>query len=86
VSVRRAIPAVRGLLLASVLDEHVSLDGRIALEEAADVIVVGSRSRGRLQRGFESRLADALDVAPAPVLIARHAPGTARTAENGGWR
>jgi two-component system sensor histidine kinase UhpB len=56
--------------LRSAVGEPATMLGRIAVEEAADVIVVGSRSRGRLQRGFESRLADALDVAPAPVLIA----------------
>jgi nucleotide-binding universal stress UspA family protein len=45
--------------------------GQIAAEEAADLIVVGSRPRGRLRRGFESRLAEQLgDETPVPVLIA----------------
>lgn len=45
--------------------------GQIAAEEAADVILVGARSRGRLRRGLESRLADQLErETPLPVLIA----------------
>jgi nucleotide-binding universal stress UspA family protein len=45
--------------------------GQIAAEEAADLIVVGARSRGRLRRGLESRLADELETeTPVPVLIA----------------
>ena len=45
--------------------------GQIAAEEAADLIVVGARSRGRLRRGLESRLADQLErETPLPVLIA----------------
>jgi nucleotide-binding universal stress UspA family protein len=53
--------------------------GRIAAEEAADLIVVGARARGRLRRGFESRLADQLgDETPVPVLIAP--PRESRTA------
>jgi nucleotide-binding universal stress UspA family protein len=45
--------------------------GQIAAEEAADLIVVGSRARGRLRRGFESTLADQLgSETPVPVLIA----------------
>jgi nucleotide-binding universal stress UspA family protein len=55
--------------------------GQIAAEEAADVIVVGARTRGRLRRGLESRLADELETeTPIPVLIAprrsRRAPKT----------
>ena len=47
-----------------------SLLGQIAAEEAADLIVVGARSRGRLRRGLESRLADELETeTPVPVLI-----------------
>jgi nucleotide-binding universal stress UspA family protein len=43
----------------------------MAAEEAADLIVVGARSRGRLRRGLESRLADELDTeTPVPALIA----------------
>jgi nucleotide-binding universal stress UspA family protein len=45
--------------------------GQIAAEEAADLILVGARSRGRLRRGLESRLADQLErETPLPVLIA----------------
>ena len=56
--------------------------GRIAAEEAADLIVVGSRFRGRLRRGFESRLAAQLgSETPVPVLIAPPPQGrTARMA------
>ena len=53
--------------------------GRIAAEEAADLIVVGSRARGRLRRGFQSRLAEQLgSETPVPVLIAP--PADRRTA------
>ena len=45
--------------------------GQIAAEEAADLIVVGARARGRLRRGLESRLAGQLgSETPVPVLIA----------------
>ena len=45
--------------------------GQIAAEEAADLIVVGSQARGRLRRGFQSRLAERLgSETPVPVLIA----------------
>jgi nucleotide-binding universal stress UspA family protein len=48
-----------------------SLLGQIAAEEAADLIVVGARTRGRLRRGLESRLADELGTETRiPVLIA----------------
>ena len=48
-----------------------SLLGQIAAEEAADLIVVGARTRVRLRRGLESRLADELETeTPVPVLIA----------------
>ena len=48
-----------------------SLLGQIAAEEAADLIVVGARTRGRLRRGLESRLAEELETeTPVPVLIA----------------
>ena len=48
-----------------------SLLGQIAAEEAADLIVVGARTRGRLRRGLQSRLADELETeTPVPVLIA----------------
>jgi nucleotide-binding universal stress UspA family protein len=45
--------------------------GQIAAEEAANLIVVGARTRGRLRRGLESRLAGELESeTPVPVLIA----------------
>jgi nucleotide-binding universal stress UspA family protein len=54
---------------------------RIAAEEAADVIVVGSHARRWPGRGLESRLAEELETAtPAPVLIAPPANGRRRKA------
>jgi nucleotide-binding universal stress UspA family protein len=51
--------------------DAASLFGQIAAEEAADLIVVGARPRGRLRRGLERRLADRLKTeTPVPVLIA----------------
>ena len=51
--------------------DPAALLGRIAAEEAADMILVGSRVRGWRGRGFESRLADELKAAtPVPILIA----------------
>jgi nucleotide-binding universal stress UspA family protein len=51
--------------------------GRIAAEEAADVIVVGARLRGWRRRSLESRLADELKTeTPVPVVLAP--PGTRR--------
>ena len=51
--------------------EPAALIGQIAAEEAADLIVVASRARGRLRRGLESKLARQLETAtPVPVLIA----------------
>lgn len=56
--------------------------GQIAAEEAADLIVVGSTLRGRLRRGFESRLADQLhSETPVPVLIVP--PHRANEGKNG---
>lgn len=47
------------------------LVGQIAAEEAADVILVGSRARGWPRRGLESRLARELEAETrVPVLIA----------------
>jgi nucleotide-binding universal stress UspA family protein len=52
--------------------------GQIASEEAADVIVVGARSRGWIRRRIESRLADELVTeTPVPVLIAPPRPARA---------
>jgi nucleotide-binding universal stress UspA family protein len=62
--------------------DAAALIGQIAAEEAADLIVVGSRLRGRLRRGLESRLAEQLaSETPVPVLIAP--PRTPRSGENG---
>jgi nucleotide-binding universal stress UspA family protein len=45
--------------------------GQVAAEEAADLIVVGARTRGRLRRGLESRLAEQLgSETPVPVVMA----------------
>ena len=62
----------------SAVGDPAALLGQIAAEEAADVIVVGARVRGRLRRRLESRLAHQLETeTPVPVLIApartRHA-------------
>jgi nucleotide-binding universal stress UspA family protein len=51
--------------------DAATLIGQIAAEEAADLIVVGSRKRGRLRRGLESHLAEQLgSETPVPVVIA----------------
>ena len=53
------------------LGDPAALLGQIASEEAADVIVVGARTRGWGRRGLESRLAQQLETeTPVPVLIA----------------
>ena len=53
------------------IGEAAALLGRIAAEEAADLIVVGARTRGWLRRGLDSRLAEQLGrETPVPVLIA----------------
>jgi nucleotide-binding universal stress UspA family protein len=45
--------------------------GQIAAEEAGDLIVLGSRVRGRFRRGLESRLAEELEATTTvPVVIA----------------
>ena len=50
--------------------DPAALLGQIAAEEAADMIVVGSRERGRMRRALESRLAHQLATeTPVPVLI-----------------
>jgi nucleotide-binding universal stress UspA family protein len=55
----------------SAVGDRGTLLGQIAAEEAADVIVVGSRARGWRRRGLESSLADELKAATqVPVLIA----------------
>ena len=60
--------------------EPAALIGQIAAEEAADLIVVGSRARGRLRRGLDSSLARQLEsTTPVPVLIAP--PRTRRLGE-----
>ena len=56
--------------------EPALLVGQIAAEEAADVIVVGSRARRWPGRGLESRLAEGLgSKTPVPILIAPPANG-----------
>ena len=61
----------------SAVGDPAVLLAQIAAEEAADVIVIGSRTRGRLRRGLESKLARRLETeTPIPVLIAP--PGTPR--------
>jgi nucleotide-binding universal stress UspA family protein len=71
----------------SAVGDPATLIGQIAAEEAADVIVVGARSRGRLRRGFESRLADQLGAAtPLPVVIAPPRIRRGSVAKNGGRR
>jgi nucleotide-binding universal stress UspA family protein len=62
----------------SAVGDPAALLGQVAAEEAADMIVVGSRERGRLRRRLESGLARQLETeTPVPVLIAppptRHA-------------
>jgi nucleotide-binding universal stress UspA family protein len=55
----------------SAVGDPATLLGQIADEEAADLIVVGSRARGWLRRRLESKLADELETAtPVPVVIA----------------
>jgi nucleotide-binding universal stress UspA family protein len=51
--------------------DAAALVGQIASEEAADMIVVGARTRGWARRGLESPLAHKLATeTPVPVLIA----------------
>ena len=55
----------------SAVGDPAALLAQIAAEEAADLIVVGARMRGRLHRRLESRLAEQLETAtPVTVLIA----------------
>lgn len=57
------------------------LVGQIAAEEAADVILVGSRARRWPRRGLDSRLAEGLESeTPVPILIAPPATGRRRRA------
>jgi nucleotide-binding universal stress UspA family protein len=61
--------------------EPALLVGQIAAEEAADVIVVGSRARRWPGRGLESRLAEGLEgETPVPIPIAPPANGRRRKA------
>jgi nucleotide-binding universal stress UspA family protein len=65
----------------SEVGDPATLLGQIAAEEAADLIVVGSRARGRLRRGLESQLARRLETeTPVPVVIAPPRPPPARKA------
>jgi nucleotide-binding universal stress UspA family protein len=71
----------------SAVGHTATLLGQIAAEEAAGVILVGARARGRLRRGFESRLADELETATTvPVVIAPPSTRRGAFAKNGGWR
>jgi nucleotide-binding universal stress UspA family protein len=55
----------------SAVGDPAALLGQIAAEEAADLIVVGSRARGRLRRRLDSRLARQLETTtPVPIVIA----------------
>jgi nucleotide-binding universal stress UspA family protein len=55
----------------SSVGDRAALLGQIAAEEAADVILVGSRARGWRGRGLQSSLAEELKAAtPVPILIA----------------
>jgi len=61
--------------------EPAQLVGQIAAEEAADVIVVGSRARRWPGRGLQSKLAEGLGrETPVPILIAPPANGRRRKA------
>jgi nucleotide-binding universal stress UspA family protein len=63
----------------SAVGDAAALLGQIAAEEAADLIVVGSRARGRLRRGLASALVRQLETTtPVPVLIAPPRKGCPR--------
>jgi nucleotide-binding universal stress UspA family protein len=65
----------------SAVGDPAALLGQIAAEEAADMIVVGSRERGRVRRALESRLVRQLATETAvPVLIAPPRKQQARAA------
>ena len=69
--------------------QPATLLGQIAAEEAADLILVGSRQRGWSRRGLESRLAAQLETeTPVPILIAppRTRPGRRSVALSGAAR
>jgi nucleotide-binding universal stress UspA family protein len=71
------------------IGEPAVLFGQIAAEEAADVIVVGGRSRGWRRRSLDSELADQLETeTPVPVVLARPRIGrrVREPAINGGRR
>jgi nucleotide-binding universal stress UspA family protein len=61
--------------------DEAALLARIAAEEAADVILVGARSRGRLRRGLDTSLVEQLESETSvPVVIApRRTRSIART-------
>jgi nucleotide-binding universal stress UspA family protein len=70
-----------------VVGDPAALIGQIAAEEAADVIVIGARARGRLRRRLECRLADQLaSETPVPVLIAPLRPRTRKIVAMNGSR
>ena len=71
----------------SAVGDAATMLGQIAAEEAADVVLVGARSRGHLRRGFKSRLADRLESeTPVPVVIASPRTRRRAVAKNGRWR
>jgi nucleotide-binding universal stress UspA family protein len=69
--------------------QPATLLSQIAAEEAADLILIGSRQRGWPRRGLESRLAAQLETeTPVPILIAppRTRPGRRSVALSGAAR
>lgn len=77
----RQCGAHHGVECRVAVGDPASLIGQIAAEEAADLILVGSRSRRWPARGLESGLARALgSVTSVPILIAPPATGRRRTA------
>jgi nucleotide-binding universal stress UspA family protein len=71
------------------IGEPATLLGQIAAEEAADLILVGSREQGWPRRGLDSRLAAQLEAeTPVPILIAppRNRRGRRSVAPNGAAR
>jgi nucleotide-binding universal stress UspA family protein len=64
-----ASPAARSSVQP--VGDPAALLAQIAAEEGADMIIVGSRARGRLRRGFDSTLARQLETSTSvPVVIA----------------
>jgi nucleotide-binding universal stress UspA family protein len=70
-----------GVETREAVGDEAALLARIAAEEAADVILVGARSRGRLRRGLDTSLVEQLESETSvPVVIApRRTRSIART-------